>query len=133
MVKIKDTFVERRKYVRLLTPLGIAYTVPGSGNIRQAITKNISADGLRFETTDPGLEEAMVLEIKLDIPTAPNPIHAKGKIIWKKKVSLEDLAPSDCGVELIEIEEDNKNTFLKFLCDLIYDIGKDADSGKVTR
>ena len=129
MAKTKDTFIERRKYVRLPTPLGIAYTVPGSSNIRQAVTKDISADGLRFETTDADFKEAMVIEIKLDIPTAPNPIHAMGKIIWRKKESLEDGAPFDCGVEFIEIEEDNKNTFLKFLCDLIYDIEKDHNNG----
>jgi hypothetical protein len=133
MVKTVDTFIERRKYVRLLTPLGIAYTVPGSGNIRQAMTKNISADGLRFETTDADLKETVMIEIKLDIPTAPNPIHAKGKIVWRKRVSLEDGSPFDCGVEFTEIEEDNKNTFLKFLCDLIYDIDKEHGNGKAKR
>lgn len=133
MTKSIDTFIERRKYVRLLTPLGIAYTVPGSGNMRQAMTKNISADGLRFETTDAELKEMTTIEIKLDIPTAPNPIHAKGKIVWRKRVSLEDGSPFDCGVEFIEIEEDNKNTFLKFLCDLIYDIEKERDNGKARR
>ncbi len=130
MTKAIDSFIERRKYVRLLTPLGIAYNVPGSGNIRQAMTKNISADGLRFETTDTELKETTMIDIKLDIPTAPNPIHAKGRIVWRKRVSLEDGSPFDCGVEFIEIEEDNKNTFLKFLCDLIYDIEKERGDGK---
>jgi c-di-GMP-binding flagellar brake protein YcgR len=133
MTKGIDTFIERRKYVRLLTPLNIAYAVSGSGNLRQGMTKNISADGLRFETTDPDLKETTLIEIKLDIPTAPNPIHAKGKIVWRKRVSLEDGSPFDCGVEFTEIEEDNKNTFLKFLCDLIYDIEKILDNGKAKR
>ena len=130
MKRAIDTFIERRKYVRLLTPLSIAYAVPGSGNIRQAMTKNVSADGLRFEATDADLKETTMIEIKLDIPTAPNPIHAKGKIVWRKRLSLEDGSPSDYGVEFMEIEEDNKNTFLKFLCDLIYDIKKDPDPKK---
>jgi hypothetical protein len=42
------------------------------------------------------------------IPEAPNPVHAKAKVIWKKKISLEDAAPFDCGLEFTEIEEDNK-------------------------
>jgi c-di-GMP-binding flagellar brake protein YcgR len=125
MGKTKETFVERRKYVRLQVPLGISYTLPGSGRVMQAATKNISADGARFETVDPELKENTVVEIKLEMPGASNPIHAKGTIIWRKRVSLEDGAPFDCGLEFIEIEEDNKNTFLKFLCDLIYGIGKE--------
>lgn len=124
MSRTKETFIERRKYVRLATPLSITYTVSGGGNVRQATTKNISADGARFETLDPDLKEGTVVEVKIEIPSAPNPIHAKGKVIWRKKVSLEDGAPFDCGLEFIEVEEDNKNTFLKFLCDLIYDIEK---------
>ena len=129
MAKAKETFIERRKYVRLHTPLGIAYTIPGSGNTKRVMTKNISADGARFETLDTDLKEGAVVEIKLEIPDAPNPIHATGKVVWRKKVSLEDGAPYDCGLEFTEIEEDNKNTFLKFLCDLIYAIEKDAEDG----
>jgi len=126
MLKTKNTLVERRRYVRLKVPLQVSYTFPGSGMIHQAVTKNISADGIRFETRDAELKESAVIDIILDAPGTPNPIHAKGKVIWRRKVSLEDGAPMDCGIELIEIEEDNKNTFLKFLCDLIYTIDKES-------
>ncbi|MCM8761658.1 MAG: PilZ domain-containing protein [Candidatus Omnitrophica bacterium] len=123
--KIRDIFVERRRYVRLQTPIPISYTVPETGSIHNTSTKNISADGLRFETFDKELKEDDLVELKLGITGAPNPVHAKGKVIWKKKISLEDAAPFDCGMEFTEIEEDNKNTFLKFLCDLIYAIRKE--------
>lgn len=124
MARTKETFVERRKYVRLQTPIDIAYTVPGSDILRRTVTKNISADGLRFETLDAGLKESAMVDIRIDISDAPNPVHAKAKVVWRKRVSLEDGAPFDCGLEFMEIEEDNKNTFLKFLCDLIYNIKK---------
>jgi c-di-GMP-binding flagellar brake protein YcgR len=130
MVKEKDTFVERRRYVRLSTPISITFASTTSNNIWRTVTKNISADGIRFETMDPGLKESSVIEIKLDIPSAPNPVHAKGTIIWRNRVSLEDGSPFDCGVEFTEIEEDNKNTFLKFLCDLIYGIKKEPGNGR---
>jgi len=55
-------------------------------------------------------------------------VHAKGKVIWIKQLSLEDDAARDVGIELIEIEEDNKNTFLKFLCDLIYNLPKESEN-----
>lgn len=125
MVKTRSKLVERRRFIRLRTPIDMSYVLPENGIINQTATKDISADGLRFETHDKVMKESSVLELKLNIPGAPNPIHAKGRVAWKKKVSLEDAAPYDIGIELTEIEEDNKNTFLKFLCDLIYDLPKE--------
>ena len=81
---------------------------------------------MRFESKVKELEESVNIEVKLEIPGAHNPVHANGKIIWKKQISLEDNAPYEVGVEFIEIEEDNKNTFLKFLCDLIYNLPKEC-------
>ncbi len=130
MKKLKDNLIERRRYVRLQTPINISYTVPETGNTLNTSTKNISADGIRFETLNKAIKESDILELKMVIQTAPNPVHAKAKIIWKKKISLEDAAPYDCGLEFIEIEEDNKNTFLKFLCDLIYGIKKEPKNAK---
>jgi hypothetical protein len=68
------------------------------------------------------LNESSVAELKLDLPGTQNPVHAKGIVVWKKKISLEDRSPYDVGIEFSEIEEDNKNTFLKFFCDHIYNI-----------
>jgi hypothetical protein len=126
MAKITNNIAERRRYLRLRTPLAITYSIPGVEQVHQATTKNVSADGLRFETLDTSLKDLAVIDIKIELPNADNPIHARGKVVWRKKVSLEDNAPVDCGVELIKIEEDNKNTFLKFLCDLIYNIEKET-------
>ena len=122
MAKSSDKFVERRRYIRLRVPVNISYTVAGDGRIRSAITKNISADGFRLETIDRNTKEADTLELKLAIPGAPNPVHAKSRVVWKKRISLQDGAPYDIGLEFTEIEEDNKNTFLKFFCDLIYNL-----------
>lgn len=126
MVKIKDSGVERRRYIRLVTPIDISYMIPDTDSIHKAITKNISADGLRFEAHDRTLNESAVIEIRLNMPGATNPVHVKGRIMWKKRLSLEDKAPHDFGVEFTEIEEDNKNTFLRFFCDLIYDLSRES-------
>ena len=130
MKKPKDDFIERRRYVRLATPIEISYTVPETGHVLSANAKNISADGIRFETLNKAIKESDILELKMVMQDAPNPVHAKAKVIWKKKITLEDAAPYDCGLEFTEIEDDNKNTFLKFLCDLIYAIKKEPKSAK---
>ena len=64
-------------------------------------------------------------EMKIDItpPGSPNPIHCNGKIVWSAPAHQEGLFHS--GIEFTDIEEDNKNTFLKFLCDTIYKVGSE--------
>jgi len=66
-----------------------------------------------------------IAELKIDIPNALSPVHAKAKVIWKRKLSTENGAPFDMGCEFTNIEEDNKNTFLKYFCDLLYEQGKE--------
>lgn len=120
MVKMINKLAERRKFLRLEEPINITYTVSESSKTYNTATKDLSVDGLRFETRDRAIAESSVIELRLDIPGAANPIHAEGKIVWKKKLSLEDSASFDVGLEFTKIEEDNKNTFLKCLCDSIY-------------
>lgn len=111
-------FVEKRRYLRLNAPIEL--TVMAGSNISKVLSKDISAEGVRFESNDRVLKNAALLEIKLDIPGTESPVHVKGKVAWSRQTSREDGAPIDYGVEFSEIEEDNKNTYLKFLCDLIY-------------
>ena len=127
-MKMRDRLVERRKYIRLKTPVSVTYTAPNTGIVHSSVTKDISADGLRLETKARDIEKGALLELKLELYGGNNPVHAKGKVVWIKQLSLEDDAPCDMGIEFTEIEEDNKNTFLKFLCDLIYNLPKESEN-----
>ncbi len=130
MMKSKDSFRERRRYVRLTTPMELSYFSGGGQKVSKVVTTNISADGLRFQTEDRDLRDGDSLELKLSMAGAANPVHAKAKVVWVKRVSLEDRSPSDVGLEFTDIEEDNKNTFLKNLCDLMYSISEKQGKGK---
>jgi len=111
---------ERRKYIRLQVPVEMLYFAEGNPTRREVATKDLSCDGLRF-LSDEDFEKGSGIEINLIIPKASNPVHVQGKVAWAKRLSLEDSSPYEVGVEFTAIEEDNKNTFLKYLCDLIYD------------
>ena len=113
---------ERRKFTRYTIPLKISYVLEDDKMVRNGTTTNISSLGIRFES-EKKLKEGVVIELKLEIPKAPNPVHAQGKLVWVKKLTLEDASPYDIGMEFLKIEEDNKNTFLKFMCDLAYKYG----------
>lgn len=109
---------ERRRFVRIETPLGIE--LQSAGRVAKVTTKNISPVGFRFEI-DGKLDESEPLKIALTIPSHSEPIQLEGKIVWQAKTSLEDKAPYDVGVDILKIEDKNKNVFLKYLCDLLYD------------
>jgi len=110
---------ERRKYIRLEVPVQLKYILEGKPIRKEVTTKDLSCDGLRFISAED-LKTDIELEMDIIIPKAANPVHVKGKAVWSKRLTLEDGSPFEVGVEFVKIEEDNKNTFLKYLCDLIY-------------
>ena len=93
--------------------------VKGGDQTIEVIAKNISPVGIGFES-DGELKETGELEMFLYLPEAETPICLKGKVIWQSKTSLEDNAPYDVGVDIMHIEDKNKNSFLKYLCDFLY-------------
>jgi hypothetical protein len=108
---------ERRRYVRIEVPLKIKVK---NGNIEERIvSKNISPVGVRFEISQK-LDEAKPVNMAVSIPISREPVRIKGKIAWQAKTSLEDNAPYDAGVEITEIADKDKNTFLKYICDTLY-------------
>ncbi len=114
---MKQKLPERRRFVRIEIPLKM--TVKSGDRLDEVITKNISPIGLRFEI-DRQLKESEQLDLSLYLPSTDKPIRLEAKVIWQSKTSLEDKAPYDVGAEIIDIEDKNKNAFLKYLCDLLY-------------
>ena len=118
---------ERGKYLRIETPLKVR-AINKDNVICDTQTKDISPLGLRFEVKEDiaGINDE--LDLTLEIPNSLSPIHAKAKVVWKKSLSTADKSPQDIGCEFKKIEEDNKNTFLKYFCDLLYERG--GEGGK---
>ena len=83
----------------------------------QTQSKNISATGMMVET-EKEISSDTAVELSLTPAETPNPIHINAKAIWSEKIEGQNLF--NTGIEFTKIEEDNKNTFLKFLCDVIY-------------
>jgi c-di-GMP-binding flagellar brake protein YcgR len=109
---------ERRRFIRIEVPLKVKIVT--EGRVDDVVTKNISPIGMRVEIARE-LDRAAKLDISLTIPTYDTPVRLKGKVVWQAKVSLEDNSPYDVGVEILEIENRDKNSFLKYLCDLLYE------------
>lgn len=108
---------ERRRFVRIETPLKLV--VETDSGTFDVVTTNVSPVGLRFEIPVE-LKGTSHIDMVLYIPTSETPVKLSCKLVWQVKKSLEDKAPYDVGVEIMQIGDENKNEFLKYLCDLLY-------------
>ncbi len=115
MVRLPD---EKRRYIRLEMPIKIIYNAKNDNQMKESFSKDISAEGLRFIASSP-INPGAEIELKISLPDATNPVHIQGKTVWCSKTNQGDEI-YEVGVEFVKIEEDNKNTFLKFLCDTMY-------------
>lgn len=110
---------EKRNYIRTHVSVPILIYIQRKNDTEKITARawNISASGMMIET-NAKLHVGIEPGIDVIPPGSLNPIHSKGKIVWSTARSTGN--GYNYGVEFISIEEDNKNTFLKFLCDLIY-------------
>lgn len=116
---------EKRKFIRFNISLKTTYILQREPKVeKMGITKDVSAGGVQL-LTEEKLNVGDKMGLKFFIPEALNPAHLNGIVLWSKLVSTGTKSSYSAGIEFIDIEEDNKNTFLKFLCDLMYrKIGK---------
>ncbi|MBU1853924.1 MAG: PilZ domain-containing protein [Candidatus Omnitrophica bacterium] len=115
-----DIMKESRRFLRFDVALKVDYMLQGEPKIeRTGSTKDVCAEGMQL-LTEEKLQKGDKLEFKLTVPEALNPVHLNGNVMWSKEMSSEQKLSYSSGVEFGDIEEDNKNTFLKFLCNLMY-------------
>jgi len=114
---------EKRNYIRTNVPIPILIYIQKKKEAEKITARawNISASGMMIET-DAKLAVGTEPDIDMNPPGSLNPIHCKGKIVWGSARNIGN--GRNYGVQFIYVEEDNKNTFLKFLCDLIYKSGE---------
>jgi len=110
---------EKRRYIRTDTSMLMVLRLKEGDSLREikSVTRNISATGMMIEVENE-LPVGTQIQIDLTAPESVNPVHCVGKVIWS--APLAGGGKYTNGVEFTNIEEDNKNTFLKFLCDVIY-------------
>lgn len=107
----------RRKYLRLAVPLKVLYRKQEeTKQDRSANSIDLSAEGVRLNLPDR-LHPGDRLELRLELPKASNPVHVVGEVVWANEAKEGGF---DTGIRFYQFEEDNKNTFLKYFCDLLY-------------
>lgn len=111
---------EKRRFIRFDISLKVHYIIQKEPKAEKTgITKDVCAGGIQL-LTEEKLSTGSKIDLKIFIPEALNPAHLSGVVVWSREVSSGKKLSYGAGIEFGEIEEDNKNTFLRFLCDLLY-------------
>ncbi len=109
---------ERRRFIRIEVPLKVQFN---SDLINEATyTKNISPIGMSCEVSVE-LSKGTLLNAEIAIPETSETISTETKVVWVRRISLEDNSNYDMGLVLTKIEEKQKKVLLKYLCDILYD------------
>ncbi|MFH1665744.1 MAG: PilZ domain-containing protein [Candidatus Omnitrophota bacterium] len=115
---MKIKLPERRRFIRVERPLRVI--VGSAGRSDEVVADNISPVGLSF-TIGRKFGDSENLSLSLYLPSSEEPVLLEGKVVWQSKMSLEDNAPYKVGVEILKIDDSNKNVFVGYLCDLLYE------------
>ena len=121
---------EKRRFIRFDISLKVNYTIQKNPKTEKTgMTKDISAGGMQFLTQEK-IDVGSRLDFKMFIPEALNPAHMNGIALWSKETTTSKGLSYCAGIEFGDIEEDNKTTFLRFLCDMLYEkLGKQRQGG----
>ena len=110
---------EKRRFIRFDIALKVAYIAQKEPKAEKiGSTRDISATGMQLLTSDK-LEQGDKVELKVFVPDALNPAHMKCTVVWSRESDSVKNYHYSSGIDFVKIEEDNKNTFLKFLCGLM--------------
>lgn len=112
---------EKRRFIRFYIALKVEYIIRKEPRAEKVgTTKDVSAAGMQLLTNDK-MEVGDKVDLNIFVPEALNPAHMEGIVVWSRELLSPKSQSYSTGIEFGKIEEDNKNTFLKFLCDLMYE------------
>ena len=114
---------ERRRFPRIrgavveYVPLGEAAKEDVS------FTKDVSKDGVCILIGE-GIEIGTILCLKIYLPNSPDPIEAKGQVVWKEASSYLNAKTSkrvyyDVGMEFVDIDQKNKERLYRYIQDTL--------------
>ncbi len=111
---------EKRKFVRLVAPIGICYrsmAAVKTGQRKQlSLIKNISGGGIGFQSPEP-FRLGDLLELEIQIPHFKEPVKAVGEVV------RADNAIAGPGKELGVMFRDIEPKDLNRILDYVYTVG----------
>lgn len=109
---------EQRQYVRVTTPVMVAFPHPGTMKTEHSFSSDVSAAGMRFPTPvkfEIGQEVALTLEL----PFHNTPLQALGEVIWIRELARLGAVQYEVGVRFKWIEDPDRQRLSRHLQSLV--------------
>lgn len=105
---------EKRRYVRWRVKSPLRYKIQGSDLECEGLTKDISNGGAGIFISEELVLNSL-LDLTLEIPDKFRPISTQGKIIWQKKLEIEDTFPFATGIQFSQLKDEDKEKIFLYV------------------
>jgi len=103
---------EKRVFIRLKSHHLVKYKIIDDSEKVLSFARNISAGGILFYS-EKKLPLNSTVEIKINIPPKPTPLHVVGKVV--RVHPLKRIGGYEVGLEFVHIEEEDRNLIEKLV------------------
>lgn len=104
---------ERRKFKRFDAYMSVKYQAADRSEERGiSLSKDLSREGLKINSTQ-NLLEGTVLDLEINIPDDPKPVHTSGKVMWSRLSEGTDQG-YDQGVRFLMMDPVDKFRVLDY-------------------
>jgi c-di-GMP-binding flagellar brake protein YcgR len=109
---------ERRRYVRIGTPVLIQFPNPESMKTERSFTQDVSESGMRFPTPVK-LAIGQELPLSLELPFSDATFQATGDVIWIREISRHGEPQYEVGVRFVWIEDPDRQRLIRHLANFL--------------
>ena len=105
---------ERRKHIRIDTPVLVEFPHPQTMKTERSFTQDVSESGMRFPTAVQ-LQIGQQLPITMELPFHDATMHATGEVMWIREISRLGSPHYDVGVRFLWIEDPDRQRLTRHL------------------
>ncbi|MFA6601187.1 MAG: PilZ domain-containing protein [Candidatus Omnitrophota bacterium] len=103
---------ERRKFKRFDAYMSVKYHMPDHEKSQGiSLSRDLSREGIKM-SSEVNLREGTVVDLEINIPDDPKPVHTSGKIMWSRPAEGEH--GYDQGVRFLMMDPVDKFRVLDF-------------------
>ncbi len=104
---------ERRKFKRFDAYMSVKYQAPQQTDVKGiSLSRDLSREGIKMNT-NTDLKEGTLLDLEINIPDDPKPVHTSGKIVWSRPSEGQEQG-YDQGVRFLMMDPVDKFRVLDF-------------------
>lgn len=104
---------ERRKFKRFDAYMSVKFQAVEQAEEKGiSLSKDLSREGLKINSTH-SLPEGAMLDLEINIPDDPKPVHTSGKVMWSRPAEGDDQG-FDQGVRFLMMDPVDKFRVLDY-------------------